>query len=307
MIVTLRSTNAAEVGSRLVSLRDEGGAVALGRVLTLVILPDDEASSERAIRTANGASHEHPMRVIVLLPDNLDKPAGLDAEIRVGGHAGASEVVVLRPRGGAGKTRDTLVMPLLLPDAPIVAWWPSTPPASPSADPIGAIAQRRITESVRCTRPVEMIRSLADGYAPGDTDLAWGGLTLWRALLAAALDEPPSEPVVSAQVAGGPDHPSVDLLAAWLRVSLDCPVTVVPRTTDAIESVVLERASGSISIVRPEGSTVAVLSRPGRPDQHVNLPKRDTENTLIEELRRLDPDLTYGRVLTKGLKELATA
>lgn len=307
MIVTLRSTNSAEVGSRLVSLRDEGGAVALGRVLTLVILPDDEASSERAIRTANGASHEHPMRVIVVLPDDPEKPAGLDAEIRVGGHAGASEVVVLRPRGGAGTAPDTLVMPLLLPDAPIVAWWPSAPPATPSADPIGAMAQRRITESVRCEEPVRTLHSLADGYAPGDTDLAWGGLTLWRALLAAALDEPPAEPVVAARVAGAPEHPSVDLLAAWLRVSLGCPVTVVDKGHDAIESVVLEQGSGPISIVRPEGSTVAVLSRPGRPDQHVNLPQRNTENTLIEELRRLDPDLTYGRVLTRGLRELAEA
>jgi len=307
MIVTLRSTNSAEVGSRLVSLRDEGGAVALGRVLTLVILPDDEASSERAIRTANGASHEHPMRVIVVLPDDSEKPAGLDAEIRVGGHAGASEVVVLRPRGGAGTAPDTLVMPLLLPDAPIVAWWPSAPPAIPSADPIGAIAQRRITESVRCDAPVQTLHSLADGYAPGDTDLAWGGLTLWRALLAAALDEPPTEPVVAARVAGAPDHPSVDLLAAWLRVSLGCPVTVVDRGHAGIESVVLEQQSGPISIARPEGSTVAVLSRPGRPDQHVNLPQRNTENTLIEELRRLDPDLTYGRVLTQGLRALAQA
>lgn len=307
MIVTLRSTSSAEVGSRLVSLRDEGGAVALGRVLTLVILPDDEAASERAIRTANGASHEHPMRVIVVLPDDPAKPAGLDAEIRVGGHAGASEVVVLRPRGGAGASPDTLVMPLLLPDTPIVAWWPSTPPTHPSADPIGAMAQRRITESVRCTEPVRTLHTLADGYAPGDTDLSWGGLTLWRALLAAALDEPPAEPVLSARVVGAPEHPSVDLLAAWLRVSLGCPVTVVNQGHGGVESVVLERDSGPISIARPEGSTVAVLRRPGRPDQQVNLPQRNTENTLIEELRRLDPDLTYGRVLTRGLKELAQA
>src|SRR5690606_13961606 len=149
MIVTLRNTNSAEVGSRLVSLRDEGGAVALGRVLTLVVRPDDEAASERAIRTANGASHEHPMRVIVVLPDEEEGPAGLDAEIRVGGHAGASEVVVLRPRGGAGRDPGSLVMALLLPDAPIVTWWPSTPPDKPEQDPLGAMAQRRISESVR--------------------------------------------------------------------------------------------------------------------------------------------------------------
>ncbi|MPV37904.1 glucose-6-phosphate dehydrogenase assembly protein OpcA [Georgenia subflava] len=307
MIVTMRSTTSADVGARMVSLRDEGGAVALGRVLTLIIRPDDDATAERAIRTANGASHEHPMRVIVVLPDDDAAPAGLDAEIRVGGDAGASEVVVLRPRGGAGANPDTLVTPLLLPDAPTVAWWPSQPPASPSEDPIGAMAQRRITEAIRCEDPVATLHVLADGYAAGDTDLAWGGLTLWRGMLAAALDEPPQEPVLSAQVSGSAEHPSVDLLAAWLRVSLGVPATVVNEGHDAISKVVLERASGPVSITRPEGSTVAVLSRPGRPDQRLNLPKRSTENTLIEELRRLDPDVTYGRVLTKGLRELSQA
>ncbi|GAA4424618.1 glucose-6-phosphate dehydrogenase assembly protein OpcA [Georgenia halophila] len=307
MIVTLRNTNAAEVGSRLVSLRDEGGAVALGRVLTLVVQPDDDESTERAIRTANGASHEHPMRVIVVLPDDADREAGLDAEIRVGGHAGASEVVVLRPRGGAGASPGTLVMALLLPDAPIVAWWPSTPPARPSADAIGAMAQRRITESRRTPDPVRTLHALCQGYAPGDTDLAWGALTLWRGLLAAAVDESPSEQITAARVSGEAGNPSVELLAAWLRVSLGCVVSVDYVGNDAMREVVLERPSGAIRLVRPAGSTVATLTRPHRPDQPVNLPRRNTETTLIEELRRLDPDRTYGRVLTQGLTQLQEA
>ena len=40
-------------------------------------------------------------------------------------------------------------------------------------------------------------------YAQGDTDLAWTRITLWRGLLAAALDQPPFEPVVEATVSGG--------------------------------------------------------------------------------------------------------
>ncbi|MFD1719225.1 glucose-6-phosphate dehydrogenase assembly protein OpcA [Georgenia deserti] len=301
MIVTLRNTNSAEVGSRLVSLRDEGGAVALGRVLTLVVRPDDEAASERAIRTANGASHEHPMRVIVVLPDEEEGPAGLDAEIRVGGHAGASEVVVLRPRGGAGRDPGSLVMALLLPDAPIVTWWPSTPPDKPAQDPLGAMAQRRISESVRTPDPIATLHRLRSGYTPGDTDLAWGALTLWRALLAAAVDESPAEEITAAMVTGAEGNPSVELLGAWLRVSIGCHVTVEYSGEGGMRGVVLERPSGPISLQRPEGSTVATLIRPDRPDQAVNLPRRNTENTLMEELRRLDPDLTYGRALTQGL------
>ena len=151
MIVTLNDTTSAAVGKRLVSLREEGGAVALGRVLTLVILAADEESAEEAIEISNVASHEHPARVIVVLDaDSAHEQAGLDAEIRVGSDAGASEVVVLRPRGEAGSRPDTLVMPLLLPDAPIVAWWASTPPEAPARERIGLMAQRRITNSMHC-------------------------------------------------------------------------------------------------------------------------------------------------------------
>ena len=303
MIVTLNDTTSAAVGNRLVSLRDEGGAVALGRVLTLVILADDEASAEAGIRSSNVASHEHPSRVLVVLRDSdADGRAGLDAEIRVGSDAGASEVVVLRPYGGAGARPDTLIMPLLLPDAPIVAWWVNTPPEAPSQHPIGRMAQRRITNSMHCPDPGMVLAELREHYAPGDTDLSWAGLTMWRSVLAAALDEPPMEAVTAATVAGSPYHPSIALLAGWLAERLRVPVTMegVPGD-DAVSAVVLERASGPVSLSRANGSTVAVLSRPGRPDQRVNLPQRDIENCLIEELRRLDPDPTYGEVLTRGL------
>ncbi|WP_448071967.1 glucose-6-phosphate dehydrogenase assembly protein OpcA [Georgenia yuyongxinii] len=303
MIVTLNDTTSAAVGSRLVSLREEGGAVALGRVLTLVILADDERSAEQAIRVSNVASHEHPARVLAVLPDaDGAGRAGLDAQIRVGAHAGASEVVVLRPYGGAGSRPDTLIMPLLLPDAPIVTWWVNTPPEAPSKDPIGQMAHRRITNSIHCADPGAVLATLRENYSPGDTDLAWAGLTMWRTVLAAALDEPPYEPVTAVKVSGSSSHPSIALLAGWLALRLQVPVTMVADGHDAISGVILERASGPISLNRGQGSTVALLSRPGRPDQPVNLPQRELENSLMEELRRLDPDITYGEVLTEGLR-----
>ncbi|GMA31177.1 glucose-6-phosphate dehydrogenase assembly protein OpcA [Litorihabitans aurantiacus] len=140
MIITLSSTTSSKIAARLVKLREEGGAVALGRVLTLVVSAPPE-HVERAVDAANDASREHPCRVLVVSPQPdgaADGPAdGLDAEIRVGGDAGASEVIVLRPRGGARSELDSLVMPLLLPDAPIVTWWPASPPPSPRPTPSG--------------------------------------------------------------------------------------------------------------------------------------------------------------------------
>ncbi|MHB1065289.1 MAG: glucose-6-phosphate dehydrogenase assembly protein OpcA [Georgenia sp.] len=308
MIITLTDTTSSAVAARLVSLREEGGAVALGRVLTLVISAEDELSAEEAIKISNVASHEHPARVIVVLPDSAGGSgaggSGLDAEIRVGRDAGASEVVVLRPYGGAGTVADTLVTPLLLPDAPIASWWFNTPPDAPSKHPLGLISQRRITNSIHQPDPGATLTTLADNYAPGDTDLAWAGLTMWRSILAATLDEPPYEDVTAATVAGAASHPSIALLAGWLALRLGVEVTMVGDGHDAVSGVTLERSSGPITLVRAQGSTVALLSRPARPDQKINLPQREIENSLMEELRRLDPDTTYGAVLTQGLRSI---
>ncbi|WP_454300757.1 glucose-6-phosphate dehydrogenase assembly protein OpcA [Salana multivorans] len=98
----------------------------------------------------------------------------------------ASEVVVMNRAAGAACDPDSLVTPLLLPDTPIVAW-AGHPPADPSRDPLGAIVQRRITDSAMCSDSLGHLRPRA--HTPGDTDLAWARATLWRGLLASALDD----------------------------------------------------------------------------------------------------------------------
>lgn len=306
MIIDMPDTTTNDVSKRLAHLRDEGGAVALGRVLTLVVIAD-EADIEAAVAAANEASHEHPCRVVVVapLPGEARAPR-LDAQIRVGGDAGASEVVVLRTVGPLLDHTDTLVMPLLLPDAPIVVWWPTGGPQEPTAHPVGAMAQRRITDTTKADDPEGMLARLAETFRPGDTDLAWARVTLWRGLLAAALEQPPYEPVTAVTVEGQAKHTSLDLLAAWLGHKLRCPATVV-RTpgAEAITRVVLERKGGSIVFDRPDGRVVTI-TQPGKPDRRMALPIRSLSEALIEELRRLDPDEIYGEVLTKGLPRLRT-
>ena len=170
MIVDLPDTTTSAVSKALVKIREEGGAVALGRVLTLVIAAP-LGEEEEAIEAANDASREHPMRVIVLSknPDPKAKEdPRLDAQIRVGGDAGASEVIVLRAYGPTASDEEGLVTSLLLPDAPVVVWWPSHGPAEPSSSPLGKIAQRRITDAADAPNPVEALKNLGAHYAPGE-------------------------------------------------------------------------------------------------------------------------------------------
>jgi glucose-6-phosphate dehydrogenase assembly protein OpcA len=305
VIIDLPRTTTNAVNKRLVKLRDEGGAVALGRVLTLVIDVGTQ-DVEEAVEAANDASREHPCRVIVIAQSPDGGTEGeLHAQIRLGGDAGASEVIVLRPSAQLVPYADTLVMPLLLPDAPIVTWWPYEPPEDPAHHPLGRMAQRRITDSTACGAPQQALRALAGVHQPGDTDLAWTRITLWRGLLAAALDQPPFEPVTRVVVSGETTHPSVDLLAAWLAQDLQCPVEV-ERLDDAkaITCVRLERRSGDIVLDRPDGKTAA-LRQPEQPEHRIALPIRQLRECLAEELRRLDPDEVYAETLVEGLPRVA--
>lgn len=299
MITDLPSTSVSAVNKKIVELRDSGGVMALGRVLTLVMITDDGNNIESSIEAANAASREHPCRVIVLARGARKAAPRLDAQIRVGGDAGASEVVVLRGYGplaaedaGAG-----MVMPLLLPDAPVVAWWPGEAPANPSQDPVGKLAQRRITDALASKNPLKAFEQRRANHVDGDTDLTWTRLTPWRALLAAALDHPPHEPVTAATVAGEAISPSTDLMAGWLATRLGAKVKRSPAATGpGLVSVRLDRAGGPVELIRPDGK-VGSLRQPGQPDRLVALARREVRDCLAEELRRLDPDETYGEAL----------
>lgn len=303
MIIDMPSTTTSKVNSKLVELRERGGATTLGRVLTLVIVTEDGAKTEEAIDAANDASREHPCRVLVVARGARRAAARFDAQIRVGGDAGASEVVVLRLYGPLADEGASCVEPLLLPDAPIVAWWPFDAPASLSTSPIGTLADRRITDSAATKNPIKSLQERVKYYTDGDTDLAWTRLTNWRAVLAAALDLPPHEKVTGAKVVGEADSPSTDLLAAWLADCLKVPVQRVKSSSmEGIGSVTLERKSGPIELVRPDGK-VGTLTQPAQPERRVALQRRKVNDCLAEELRRLDPDEIYETTL-KGLAKL---
>jgi glucose-6-phosphate dehydrogenase assembly protein OpcA len=188
------------------------------------------------------------------------------------------------------------VMPLLLPDAPVVAWWPGEAPAVPSTDPIGRLAQRRITDSLSSKNPIKAFEQRRASHVAGDTDLVWTRLTHWRALLAAALDFPPHEPVTSATVSGEAVSPSTDLMAGWLACRLGVKVKRAKADGGGMVSVRLERRSGAIELLRPDGRT-GTLRQPGQPDRLLALARRTVPDCLSEELRRLDPDDVYGEAL----------
>lgn len=300
MIHELKNTTASDINKKVTSLLEESGNTTTSRVLTLVVLAD-QGHSDHALKAAKHAAHEHPARIIMHVAHEDDSTDQLDAEIHVGGEAGASEVIILHGWGKAAHATESLISALLLPDSPIVAWWPHSVPENASEHSIGKIAQRRITDSARAQDPMMVLAHLAKTYAEGDTDLAWIRLTLWRIQLAAILDQLPPSKVNRVTVWGSSKSPSVVLLGAWLGSRLDAEVHLVTKGADrGLYRVALEREDGEVSIYRP-GKNIATLSSPGTRDQQIALPVRHLAECLAEELRRLDPDEVYGEVLTQDL------
>jgi glucose-6-phosphate dehydrogenase assembly protein OpcA len=190
---------------------------------------------------------------------------------------------------------ESVVLPLLLPDSPVAIWWPTTPPDDPATDPLGALAQRRITDAAAATRgkSTAMLHQCAT-YAPGNTDLAWTRLTPWRALLAAALDQHHLK-ITRCSVTAQRISPSADLLVAWLNDRLRVPVERLTSDGPGITEVVMESKKGPIRISRADGR-LATFTSPDRPDRPVALKRRDLPELLAEELRHLDEDDVYASV-----------
>lgn len=306
MIITLKDTTASEVASRINQVREERGSAALGRVLTLIVVVSDMLDVEQAIDISDAASREHPCRVIVVVePTDTGGKARLGAQIRIGDEAGPSDVIILEPRGAAAGSLDTLVMPLVLSDTPVVAYWPNQPPMNPGQHPLGRIAVRRITDARSTECPVSTLLDLGPVYTPGDSDLSWASVTLWRALLATMVENFTEAPV-SIRVTGHSTHPASFLIAAWLTHGMGI---LAERKDDpaahTITGVYFRFADGSqTALTRHADSSVAHLTRTGLARTDVNLPRRGVQDCLMEELRRLDPDVFYGNLLTHDLPSM---
>ncbi|MFB7122442.1 glucose-6-phosphate dehydrogenase assembly protein OpcA [Kitasatospora xanthocidica] len=306
MKIDLTNTTSSKINAALMEARRARGSGAAGMVLTLVIVTD-EGSAYDALKAANDASREHPMRTLAVIKRAGRSPRAraetrLDAEILVGSDAGSGETVVLRMHGELAAHAQSVVLPLLLPDAPTVVWWPDNAPHHPAQDPLGSIAQRRITDAVTAESPVGQLAQRAQSYTPGDTDLAWTRVTGWRSMLAAALDQRPST-IVSAVVEGESYNPSVELLGLWLTNRLQVPVERVVTNGPGITAVHLRTKDGDITLDRPDG-LLGTLSMPGSPDRQVALKRRETSELIAEELRRLDPDDIYATAVRTPVDRL---
>ncbi len=298
-MTTLWDTNGGEVVKALSAERRSAGAVAFGIVLTLVVVVDERHAAE-AMAAASAGAMAHPCRLLVVVrrqPDAAEPR--LDAEVQVGGRLGTGEGVVLRMYGRLARHAESVVLPLLAPDTPVVTWWFGAPPQKIGQDPLGLLASRRITDSSAAPEPVQALRERAGDYHSGDTDLAWTRLTPWRSVLAAAFDSTTGA-ATGGEVTAAADNPSATLLASWLAARLGVPVGLTASRGPGITSVELTLdGDRSLRLSRADGRS-ATLARSDHPDRVLPLARREMGELIGEELRRLDADQPYADALANA-------
>ncbi len=294
-MIGLWDTTGNAVVKALSAERRSAGGVTSGLALTLIAVVDS-AQVRAAEAAATIAAAAHPCRLLIVVrSDMADERSRLDAEVVVGGRLGPCEAVVMRMRGRLSAHAESAVVPLLAPDVPVVTWWQCSPPERIAYDPLGVVAERRITDCAQAADPLGALRVRAEDYAPGDTDLAWTRLTPWRTLLAGVFDAHRSA-TVAATVVAPVDDPSAALLGGWLGARLGVDVGHEAGGASRLEEVRLTMADGgAVRLTRTNGK--AVLRRTGFPDRVLPLVQRPLGEELAEELRRLDADQPYAEAL----------
>ncbi|HEY0698280.1 MAG TPA: glucose-6-phosphate dehydrogenase assembly protein OpcA [Micromonospora sp.] len=286
-MIGLWDTTGNEVVKALAAERRSAGGVASGMALSLIVVVDEKRVRE-AEAAATIAAAAHPCRLLVVVRSDIERDRNrLDAEIVVGGRLGPCEAVVMRMYGRLALHAESVVMPLLVPDVPVVTWWHAEPPEHIANDFLGVVADRRITDAAQSEDPVGALRQRAADYAPGDTDLAWTRITPWRTLVAGAFDTTATQ-VTEATVTAPPTDPTAALMAGWLKARLGItPQWEKTEQFPRLRSVELRCANGDqLQLTREDG--MATFRRTGQEDRQLPLVRRPLGDELAEELRRLD-------------------
>ena len=133
----LENTDASGIAAALLDARRSAGSPAMGMVMTMVLFVP-EGDAEEALAAAREAAREHPSRRLGVILGSSRGPSQITADIKAG--AGASgERALIKLSGEVTKHPESVVLPLLLPDSPVVVWWPTEAPADPASDPLGQL------------------------------------------------------------------------------------------------------------------------------------------------------------------------
>lgn len=183
-----------------------GHAVTRALTLNLVARARDSTTADLISAVAQALTASHPNRTVLII-EHPDAPEPLiDAYVQANCLLAApgvpqvcGEQVTIDVRGSAIGQVASLVLPLLVPDLPVVLWLPGPAPLDePLLLRLRSILDRLIVDSSDSPQPLQELLRLAElersGVGPAISDLAWTRLTPWRELTAQFFDTRPLLP-----------------------------------------------------------------------------------------------------------------
>ena len=135
MIRDLPSTSTRAVSKELIRLRNEVGAMAMGRVLTLIVAVDEDIA-DQAVQTANDATRQHPARILGVVVGARRGKARVDAQVGIGAGASGERALsgttcgrVARSSGGSAASAPVTAMRVIAAGAIRLSLMPWAAPA----------------------------------------------------------------------------------------------------------------------------------------------------------------------------------
>jgi glucose-6-phosphate dehydrogenase assembly protein OpcA len=216
-------------------------------VLNLIVVTGGGRAAEHATEIVARLTGRHPNRAFVISAAPNARKDVLDAWVQThcqipspGRPQVCGEQITIEARGAAVDRVAGTLLPLLVPDVPVMLWWPRGEPAGdPRFLKFADSVDRVIVDSATFAAPEAGLARMAalldhDGGPSGAgttiSDLSWSRLTPWRELAAQFFDAPALVPHLAeitgvtvdyaARAGAAADRSQALLLVGWLAARL---------------------------------------------------------------------------------------
>jgi glucose-6-phosphate dehydrogenase assembly protein OpcA len=288
-------------------------------VLNLIVLTGSSRTAQRATDTISQLTQQHPNRALMIraVPDAPEPllDAWVQAHCRMPG-SGRQQVcceqITIEARGTAVPYVPGTILPLLVPDVPVMLWWPGGEPFDhPLFARLSAFADRVIVDTATFAKPEAGLARLA-GLNGGDmaiSDLVWARLTPWREMVAQFFDAPAMLPHLNeikgvtvdyeAQPGTMIDRTQALLLIGWLGSRLGWRAAGAASERDGNTQFLMQRK---------DGGAIQMLLRPTAPvddalDKLTGL-TLECQRARFEITRDESPNAAVARSDVEGMQPL---
>jgi glucose-6-phosphate dehydrogenase assembly protein OpcA len=306
-------------------------AEARASVLNLVTVVSNEGQLRVVSNILDRLSVTNPSRTIILLAQHTREADKLEAEVSAqerteSGHLVTTERVLLHAHGEPARHLASLATPLLIPDLPVILWWPGRPEFdNPLFDDLCELADRLVVDTDEGFDDSDLARLLDVSRRPHGSasigDLNWARLIAWRHVAAQFFDMPGMlarlTHIQGVSIFHGSDGATAQarLLGGWIRsrmatVGIDVPLEL--RPDDSLEHGVHrfliytggDAGPARFSMSRLRGGRLSTQIRLGDQDlaeRTVRLESRAPEELLGIELTLPGHDVLFERALAVAL------